>query len=139
MKKALSIFFALLILTTSVGTTFATHYCGGKAVKSSISFGQDALSCGMTNEDLYCENNSQTPTVQSKNCCENHYLQLKVKGDYSTPAIVKSHIDFNFVVDFVGTSFNFYSFNTSTELAYLNYSPPLLNLDIPVLIQSFLI
>lgn len=139
MRKILSIFFALLILTTNVGTTFATHYCGGKAVKSSISFGEDALSCGMANEGQYCENNSQTPSVQSKNCCENHYLQLKVKGDYNSPSTVKSRVDFNFVLDFTGISSKFFSFYTLTEVNYLNYSPPLLNLDIPVLIQSFLI
>lgn len=139
MRKILSIFFALLILTTNVGTTFAIHYCGGKAVKSSISFGQDVLSCGMTSDNQSCENNSQLPTVQTKNCCENHYIQLKVNGDYSMPAIIKSHIDFNFVVDFADMSSKLYSYNASTEVNYLNCSPPLLNLDIPVWIQSFLI
>ena len=51
MKRILSILLAILMLTTNMSITFATHYCGGKAVKSSISFGHDELSCGMAKMD----------------------------------------------------------------------------------------
>jgi len=47
MRRVFAIFFALLLLVTNSGVAFASHYCGGKAVKTNISFGQNELSCGM--------------------------------------------------------------------------------------------
>jgi hypothetical protein len=139
MKQVLAIFLALLMLTTNVGITFATHYCGGKAVKTTLSLGQDDIDCGMADMDTPCENPSESPTVKRKNCCENKYTQVTIEGDYNTPAVVKTAVDFQFIAVFVVTYINLYSFNASTEAEYTGYSPPLLALDIPVLIQSFLI
>ena len=140
MKKFFAIFLALLMLTTNVGITFATHYCGGKAVKTSISLGHDDLDCGMADMDASpCKDQSDSPAVKRKSCCENQYTQLSIEDDYNNPAVVKTAVDFQFVAVFVVTYLNLYSFNASTEAEYSNYSPPLLDLDIPVLIQSFLI
>ena len=139
MKQVFAIFLSLLMLTTNVGITFATHYCGGKAVKTSISLGQDDLDCGMANMDTPCKDQPKSPTIKRKNCCENQYTQISIEDDYNNPAVVKAPVDFQFVAVFVVTYFNLYSFNASTEAEYTGYSPPLLDLDIPVLIQSFLI
>lgn len=139
MKQVFAIFLALLMLTTNVGITFATHYCGGKAVKTSISLGHDNLDCGMADMDTPCEESPDSPVVKNKNCCENQYTQISIEDDYNNPAVVKTAVDFQFLAVFVVTYLNLYSFNASTEAEYSNYSPPLLDLDIPVLIQSFLI
>lgn len=139
MKRTFSIFLSLLILTTNVGITFAAHYCEGKVVKTSISFWEDSINCGMTDMSQPCENESQSSTVKRKSCCENTFVQLKIEDNYNTPTIAKSTVDFNFIVAFLTTHINLYSCNASTEAEYLKYSPPLLTLDIPVLIQSFLI
>jgi len=127
------------MLTTNVGITFATHYCGGKAVKTSISLGHDDLDCGMADMDTPCEDPPDSPVVKNKNCCENQYTQISIEDDYNNPAVVKTAADFQFVAAFVISYINLYSFDASTEAEYQNYSPPLLDLDIPVLIQSFLI
>jgi hypothetical protein len=139
MKSVVAIFLALLMLTTNVGIAFAVHYCEGKAVKTSISLGHDDLDCGMADIDAPCQNPYESPTVKQKNCCENQYTQISIEDDYNNPAVVKTAIDFQFVAVFVVTYLSLYSFNASTEAEYQNYSPPLLDLDIPVLIQSFLI
>ena len=139
MKKVLAIFLSMLMLTSNVGITFATHYCGGKAVKTSIMLGQEDLSCGMAEMESSCKNHSQTPTIQSKGCCENQYVQFEIEDDYNSQATVEIPVDYNFVAAFVISYINLYSFDASAEAEYLNYAPPLLDLDIPVLIQSFLL
>jgi len=139
MKQVFAIFLVLMLLTANVGITLATHYCGGKAVKNSISLGHDDIDCGMANMDTPCENNPNSPTIKRKNCCENKYTQVSIEDDYNNPVVVKALVDYQFVAVFVVTYFNLYSFNASTEAEYTDYSPPLLDFDIPILIQSFLI
>ena len=139
MKKVLAIFLSILMLTSNVGITFATHYCGGKAVKTSIMLGQEDLSCGMTEMELSCEKHPESPTVTSKSCCENQYVQFEIEDDYNSSTIVETPVQIDFVAAFIISYINLYSFDASAEAEYLNYAPPLLDLDIPVLIQSFLL
>lgn len=139
MKKIFAILFSLLILLTNVGITFATHFCGGKAIKTAVSLGTSDISCGMISIDQSCENRPPSDMINAKACCENTYVQLKIKDNYQTKEVFKSTINFQFIAVFIVTYLNLYSFNASTEAEYSNYSPPLLDLDIPVLIQSFLI
>lgn len=141
MDRLVAIFLSFLILTTNVGLTFATHYCGGKAVKAKIMFGSADLSCGMTEEETtqFCDRNSQSPTIRTNGCCENQYVQLEIEDDYNGPTSVENTVDYNFIAAFVISYISLYSFNAFNEVEFLNYSPPLLKQDIPVLIQSFLI
>ncbi|HCS19615.1 MAG TPA: hypothetical protein DIW47_03455 [Bacteroidetes bacterium] len=139
MKIVFAIFLALLMLITNVEIALATHYCDGEAVKTSISVGHDDIDCGMNRMEASCEEESDSPTVKSKNCCENKYAELSTKDDYNGLTPATSSVEFQFIAVFVATYFNLYSFNASTEAGYANYSPPLLALDIPVVIQSFLI
>lgn len=139
MKKLFAILFSLLILLTNIGFTFSTHFCNGKAIKTAISLGTSDISCGMNNMDQSCENISPSAMIDEKNCCENTYIQLKIKDNYQTKEVFKSTTNFQFIAVFIVAYLNFYSFNASTKVEYSNYSPPLLDLDIPVLIQSFLL
>lgn len=139
MKKVLAIFLSMLMLTSNVGITFATHYCGGKAVKTSVMLGQEDLSCGMTDMETPCKNQPQSPTVKSKGCCENQYVQFEIEDDYNSSTVVETPVQMDFVAAFIISYINLYSFDASAEAEYLNYAPPLLDLDIPVLIQSFLL
>lgn len=127
------------MFTSNVGLTFATHYCGGKAVKTSIMLGQEHLSCGMTDMESPCEKHPESPSVTSKSCCENLYVQFEIEDDYNSSTIVETQVQIDSVAAFIISSVNLYSFDASAEAEYLNYAPPLLDLDIPVLIQSFLL
>ena len=139
MKRVLAIFLALLMLSTSVGFTFVTHYCGGKAVKTSLLLGRDEIGCGMTDMDLSCDDQSASSSIKSKGCCENKYTQISNVDGCNAPAVINALFDFQPIAVLAGAYRIPHSFNDSEKADYLNYSPPLPDLDIPVLIQSFLI
>ncbi|MHB1279442.1 MAG: HYC_CC_PP family protein [Bacteroidia bacterium] len=139
MKSVFAIFLAMLMLITNVQIALATHYCDGEAVKTSIYVGHGDIDCGMSDQDAFCEKEYNPPAVKSKNCCENKYAELSIEDDYKNPSFVKAVPDVQFIAAFIITYLNLYSFDPSIEAGYSHYSPPLLDLDIPVLIQSFLI
>ena len=124
MKKVIAIFLAILILTTNAGLTFAMHYCGGKVVKSSVMLGEGDLSCGMTESEMKpsCDGHSQKTTIKAKSCCQNEYFQLEIEDDFNSSAVVKTTVDYNFIVDFVDSYVNHYSFNALAEAEYLYLS-----------------
>ena len=138
MKRILSILLAILILTTNMSVTFATHYCGGKAVKSSISFGHDNLDCGMAKMDEEkCGKEDHQQRITKKGCCENKYTTLSVDEDYSNPVVVSPNLDFKFVAAFIVTYVNNYFFVKEESNSFIAYSPPLIEQDKSVLFQVF--
>lgn len=138
MKRILSILLAILMLTTNMSITFATHYCGGKAVKSSISFGHDELSCGMAKMDeKACDEGDHGQKITRKGCCENKYTTLSVDDDYSNPGVVSPNLDFKFVAVFVVVYINNYFFDKEESNSFIAYSPPLIEQDRSVLFQVF--
>ena len=127
------------MLTTNMGFAIATHYCGGLAVESKVVFGHEALDCGMANMDKDCE----TPPLEGmhlskKPCCENKYQSIDTEDDFK-PTIVQSMVSVEFVAAFVITFLHLPISSTNEEPQYANYSPPLIDQDIPVLHQVFLI
>ena len=138
MKRILSILLAILMLTTNMSVTFATHYCGGKAVKSSISFGHDELSCGMAKMDeKTCEEGDHGQKITRKGCCENKYTTLSVDDDYSNPGVISPNLDLKFVAAFVVVYINNYFFDKEESNSFIAYSPPLIEQDRSVLFQVF--
>jgi len=138
MKKVFAIFLALLMLTTNVGMSFATHYCGGRAVKTSITFSKHLdIGCGM--EKMSDCENGQSPSVKS-NCCQDKFVDLKIQDEFNTPKTFKSNkVIYKFVAAFLVSVTHLYFSEFTVKTDYLNYIPPLLSADIPVFIQSFLI
>ncbi|MFT4521300.1 MAG: hypothetical protein ACI8ZN_000229 [Bacteroidia bacterium] len=141
MKKAIAIFFTLLMLLTNVGVTFATHYCGGKAVMSSLMLGQRDLNCGMIQTPTSCEHESlkSKTTSFSKSCCENQFEQLNVEDAFDGPATLKTSINTNFFAAFIHSFITRTSASSKMDVSYPRYSPPIQTQDITLLVQSFLI
>lgn len=81
---------------------------------------------------------SQKPEVKKKPCCENKYQSLDTEDDFK-PTIVQSSVNVEFVAAFIVTFLHLPLSSTDEELQYANYSPPLIDQDIPVLHQVFLI
>lgn len=137
MKKAFSIFIVMLLLTTQVGVSFATHYCGGKVFKNSIGvLGAESPTCGMLeSKKENCINHSG---VQGKSCCENHAVTFQTKDQYNTSSLALEH-NFVFLASFTATHIYFIHLKDSLTVNTTHYDPPVLKHDIPVLIQSFLI
>ncbi len=114
-----------------------THYCGGHAVKSKLVLGDKSLDCGMEKMDENCETDSET-SISKKSCCENHFMSLGVEDDFQE-TIAQPQIDVNFVFTFVYTYVELLNPSSRQEVAYGDYCPPLRNIDVQVMFQSFLI
>lgn len=138
MKSAFSIFFALLLLTTQIGVRFATHYCGEKVFNNSISLlGNDLPTCNMQEADE--EACTSQADIQRKPCCENQAVTLQIKDQYNASSSLAVNNSLVFLASFTNTYIYLIRFTDSVPVNPDYYDPPVLELDIPVLIQSFLI
>ena len=138
MKKALAILLSFLLLFSTLGLTFATHYCAGHAVKSQLMLSNNELKCGMSKANDNCDTDSKESSVQQKSCCSNEYVSMGVENDYQ-PSPVLSSIDVNFVFTFVHSFIIQNTSDTCHEVAFGDFSPPLPKQDSQVLLQTFLI
>lgn len=79
MKKAFSIFFAIILLVNSINLTLSAHYCGGNLAKLKLVFGDTKLSCGMEEGTGSCTNKEET---LQKNCCEDKLQSFCTKDNF---------------------------------------------------------
>lgn len=136
MKSVLSILIALVFLAGQVGFTLSTHYCGGKIFEQSLGVIHSDLSCGMEGESTtICENNG---TAVKDNCCHDEFQSLALVNEFKTQ-VDEINISEYLALVFTLSFFELLSFDPPSFSEELNISPPLLERDIPVLIQSFLI
>lgn len=141
MKRILSISLVLLILTGNLGLTIATHFCGGQAVMSEFTFGNEHLDCGMNDTEDSCESDRADQTVGREGCCENKYLNItgSIEDDYN-PTAQFDIPNAKFVFALVGTFFRLHFPEADQKSPSLNFHPPpVLEQDFQVLYQTFLI
>lgn len=122
----------------NLGFTMSTHYCGGRLANSALTFGQGSIGCGMESEQIACDQ-SYKETVEKKSCCENDFAKVQIEQDYDTPIVDYVGVNMIFIAVFVASYINLYFPNIPSKPAYLVYAPPLLNHDIQVMYQCFLI
>jgi len=139
MKNIISIFLAMLILASNSGAIIATHYCMGEVADVNIGFKTHAHKCNMANMDTECEYESKHPGTQVNpvNCCDDDYIQMQLDEPFDAP--LSSEISPQFLVAFTTTFNNLYNFQPQPKVGFVDYSPPLLEQNIPVLFQTFLI
>lgn len=140
-RKISAILLSLLVLLSSTSFTFSMHFCMGQL--ESIALFSGAESCAMVKQqspcasekhDLGCDHDT---TI--KGCCEDHTLviegreDLKVVSKTTLPEFQMAAVVISTLISylFLKPTTNYYSFQ--------DYSPPLIERDIPVLVQSFLI
>lgn len=124
----------MLVLISSTSFSFSMHFCMGKLKNMAVL--QDASRCAMETDPAPCSNH--THSFSAKSCCEDHSLlmeaqdELTQQANVSVPAIPVAVVMHALVLSFpqLSSSYN----NSFTE-----YSPPLIERDIPVFIHSFLI
>ena len=141
MKRILSILLILVVLVLNSGLTIITHYCGGEAVESSYSLTHAELDCGMSLEDLQTctdDPHNKHQSIQKKGCCENQYNSINDNFDFYKSQVNKS-INYNFVIAFVHSIINNNSLLYKDKPSREVYLPPLINQDISVLHQVFII
>ena len=116
----------LLIATT--GMTMHKHYCLGQLKSIEINHKSDhCCSDLMAGKDI------------ADSCCDEEEIDLKVNELNQSIFSFEAQTAFFVVSWFALPDYSSSLFSEETAYAYLEESPPLLNKDIPVLIQSFLI
>lgn len=128
------------MLLSNLGLATNAHYCMGRLMESTISWGITDLQCGMEKAQASCENMSgeQQEHENMDDCCDNEHQIIQSDEELTTPSLL---ITFQPVL----TAIILYVFTVpaSKDLVKhprFNYhSPPLPVPDLQVLYQSFLI
>jgi hypothetical protein len=135
MKKAVSIFMAFLMLTSSAGITLATHLCGGVPVITEFMLGHAALDCGMMDTAEPCTKNHSQTTLQKQPCCENQYNTLETSELVGSGSLTLPSAEF--LAAFTISWFRLTAPEFNINQSFNHYSPPLLEFDLPVFFQVF--
>ena len=127
LAKILNVFLALLLLLSTSGVTLHKHYCMGRL--KNIAVFQEAKSC-ITKMGM----------ERAMDCCEDVEEELKVtdlnKVSFAFSLTPQLHLLAAFTYVFI--DWDLFS-NVSLHFPYVNYKPPLIDPDITVLVQSFLL
>ncbi len=127
LKNILHYALTLMLLIATTGVTLNKHYCMGRL--KSVAVFHKAESC-KTKFGWECP----------KHCCDDQQEEYKVEDlskvnhnyDFSPELQLISVIDYAVILD------ELYSEDTDKP-QYLNYKPPLIDQNIPVQVQSFLL
>jgi hypothetical protein len=87
LSKLLSIALSFVLLVSQLGLSFATHYCGGKAVTSQVSIGTTILSCGMEQSHTDCSSSESKQDFNTESCCQNELISLSLAETVSDSII----------------------------------------------------
>ncbi|MDC3220625.1 hypothetical protein OAT71_02305 [Flavobacteriales bacterium] len=137
MRSVISILLATMILFFSAGFKLATHFCGDVAVSTTLTTDGVAEGCGMeSNNGNDCE--SDVPQASKKSCCDDSAVSLVIEDDYQLTEKRSTNLNINFVQAFVYVILN-HGFDITEEVRFNEYSPPLVQNDILVENQVFLI
>lgn len=141
-RSIIAICLALLIMVVTTGFSISQHFCMGELLYSSILGNPD---CKMEKEDLPpCHDQDgaaqSADLLSKKNCCEDH--NTTVEGQ-DIPTVLKAGDNLlpsiKFLTAFTYIFFHDYQPPGDKGRLYARYRPPLIQRNIPVLIQSFLI
>jgi hypothetical protein len=131
-----AIFLAGLVLITSIGVTVNLHLCGGSV--QSIALFVKARPCKM--EMPKSCHGSKTQTKRN-GCCEEESILLK--GDETTAelkTVTELTPSFNLLNVILPVLYSLNEVDSfSASPRYAHYKPPLVERDITVFVQSFLI
>lgn len=144
MIKTLSIFLAFQVLLSSLSFNIGMHFCGDSL--KSFSLFDKAKPCehsamadghkGMKD----CPFHSQEKKSDKDDCCNDK--EVKVEGQDIDTTISSFSFDlsphFEFIAAYALSLRNLFQEETYSS-KYLSYKPPLIQVDIPLLIQTFLI
>lgn len=141
MKKALSILLAFQVLLSSLSFNIGMHFCGEQL--QSFSLFDKATPCEHASakaEAPSCPFHAKTPN-KKKGCCDDK--EVVIEGQEHLTTLGSYSVDLSPVFEMVpGAIFllldNFHSAETAS-VKFRNYKPPLIPVDIPVFIQTFLI
>ena len=144
-SKILAPFLTLMVFISSMSCTIDFHYCQGQ-LKSYSLLGK-AKNCHEISEKIAScphhqneNSDSLACTEDDKNCCSNETIHIE--SDIDKPLInldfltIDSHY---FVVAFKASTFTDLLGEVEDNIPHAHYKPPLIQKDISVLFESFLL
>lgn len=136
MKKCIALFLSLLMLGSQIGFALSTHYCGGKVSGVAISLVEEKVSCGMEAMQEACA--SMADGISEQSCCDDKSHIIQLDEDFQ-----KNQRFSNIETEFLAVFAVHYFLLFDQPLKAKEYTkpplPPLIQQDIQVLHQSFLI
>jgi hypothetical protein len=142
MKGTFSILLSFILLGSQMSLKIGTHYCNGESVETKILLlGETHLGCVMPemDEPQDCEKSDNRDLSFNKvPCCENEYQLLEGPEEFVKNA-TKLSFNAHFAATFIYTTMNPDQFPDTAHQFYTDYSPPLIEKDIQVFFQTFLI
>ncbi len=133
-RKIGAILMALVVLFSTMSFTISEHYCGDMLVDSALF--SKAGSCGM---EMQKPAPLKDCSIQKDNCCSNEIKQIEGQTELKTQVL---NLDFEqqvFIASFVYSYINLFEGLESNIIPFKDYSPPIIDKDINVLYQNFLI
>ena len=144
--QSIALLMALLLLASSVSFAVDMHFCKGEL--KSISFWGKAPSCHeQAAAKVSCPHHRKMmaekgeAALEKSNCCNNRTVQ--VEADHERQTQTAMELELNPSLQYFLMAYTV-SLLPAEDIArtlapYLNYKPPLIPRDIPVLNQSFLL
>lgn len=136
LKPIVSFALALLVLVSSSSFMVNMHFCGGHV--QSVSLIEDAAPCPMEVQLPPCH---KKMAVKKSGCCEDKQVAFEGK-DFNTQVQDFSPLSIQAIHWVATVPMIMEVIQVNEALAFSNhspYKPPIVERDIPVLVQSFLI
>ncbi len=130
MKKTFSILLSIVVLLSSLNFNLSVHYCGEAIVD--VALLGDAEACSMA-ADISIDS-------KKKSCCSDRLIVIEGEDHLSSKSIEKGGIE---RIDLLTAELNYpidlLVQKTIASSYYENYSPPLIEQEIFLSVQSFLL
>jgi len=138
LKKVISVVLTLLMLISTSSIGYAQHFCGDYLAKATISIGHTHLNCGMEKHEPDCETEDVQAEISRKSCCKNNISKIEIDENYNGSNL-EVKLNTTFVAAFIITHINLLFEEDGRSNQFTDYKPPLPDIDVQVLYQTFLI
>ena len=135
LHKILAVIIALVILFSTLSFTVEKHICMGEV--TDVSYFTESDSCGMTTEECDFDDASGTH-VKKENCCDN-VVELIPGIQNEQQAIDSFELEqIQFIIAYTYSYLSLFDADKE-EILFNDYIPPLVDKNIQILYQTFLI
>ncbi len=139
-RQIVALCMALVILVSTTGLAMSEHFCGGEL--QDIAFFGQAKVCEAHVKQVPPCHHEQVATgaqVNKKSCCEDKTVISQQQETLAQTVLKELQPDLSFVAVIASYLLVLTSEHTPQVAQHTNYIPPLIEYDIPVLVQSFLL
>ena len=133
-KNITSLFLAFLVLFSTMSLTINEHYCGDVLVDVTVY--SNANTCGM---DMHSSEKNSQELITKKECCNDEHIVKEGQNELNISTNSLSFDQQLFVASFIYSYVNLFEGLDNKTIPFRDYSPPLIDKDIQVLYQTFLI